>query len=313
MKIILILCYGPELLIYIRARKIWDLYVSFFPDIEILFFKENPKLGPGEIYFDGLDYNVGVDLSLAPNIDAHHYASTGVWSPNENWRVINRMVAIYDFLLRSRSESFYCYHATITSVVDLRVLKKLITKLPTQCFAGMPGHINGPAEYSGLYIWGANTIISNDLLKILCERYDPLHPSCLLPNDVWQHYQLPEVTRSAIPFFSFLRQRDKGFVNLEIESITKKMMGLGYFHFRIKTSSVKNENYDRSEIDPWIMLIIIKTILASSVPNNIDLIFELIAGCMVPLDANNLPMKIPEGSFFSAPRALPLDDNEIHD
>jgi len=312
MKIVLILGYGPELLVYIRARKIWDFYVSFFPDIEILFFKENPKFGPGEIYFDGLDYNVGIDLSQAPNKEGPTYADTGTWSPNENWRVINRTVAIYHFLLRSRPEPFYCYHATITSVVDLRVLKKLITKLPTQCFAGMPGLIYQPQEYSGLYIWGANAIMSNDLLKILCERYDPLHSSCLLPNDVWQHYQLPEVTRTAIPFFSFLRERDKGFINSEIESTTKKMMGLGYFHFRIKTSSINNENYDRSEIDPWIMLIIIKTILASSTPNNINLIFELIAECMKPLDANNLPMKIPENMFFKTPRVLPLDDNEIN-
>ena len=61
MKFIIIISYCPELQIYQRARHIWQIYVSFFQNVEVLFYKVNSKLGPGEIYFDGFDFNVGVD------------------------------------------------------------------------------------------------------------------------------------------------------------------------------------------------------------------------------------------------------------
>lgn len=311
MKILLILCYGSELLVYIRARKIWDLYVSFFPDVEVLFFKDDYNLRIGEISFDGFDYKVGVANPSTSTSQTPGYATTGIWSPSENWMLINRMVAIYSFLLRSRSDPFYCYHSTITSIVDLRVFRDLIRKLPNECFAGMPGLIKVPEEYSGLYIWGANAIVSSNILRKLCDRYDPSHPSCNLPNDVWQHYLLPDVRRMAIPLFSFLRERNQYSINAEVESLAKKMLNLGYFHFRIKTASVNN-NYNRSEIDPWIMLTVARTIINSVESNSMDSIFELIERCMKPLDSNNLPMKISEDSFFSAPRILPFDDNEVH-
>ena len=176
----------------------------------------------------------------------------------------------------------------------------------------MPGHILTPAEISGVYIWGANCILSSDLLQLLCDRYDPSHPSTLLPNDVWQHYLLPEVKRTAVPFFSFLKGRSSKFENSEIEGLTSKMLNLGYFHFRVKTSESNNPNYNRSDVDWLVMLAIMKTILGEVESKDSDELLFNMAQAMRPLDSFDLPMKIPDGSFFIGRRNFPLNDTEVN-
>jgi len=314
--LIIYITYGPELSVFLRARALWQFYRSFFPDIEILFVKESPDLGPGEVVFDGYDLNIGLPKAPIHASDGSKgYAKDGVWTPLENWRQINRQIAIYDYLLRTRSKPFHVYQSTVTSVVDLRVVRKLASGLPTErCFAGMPGKLESPSELKSLiFACGTNSIFSSDMLSLMRERYDPLSPHAMLPNDVWQAITLPDVGRIALPFFSFLKPRSIDADMGSIVDIANRLLDMGHFHFRVKTSSNGNVAYNRENVDPWIMLKIMETIIGRESGDNIERMHQLMAHTVRPLDSRNLPFKDVNSELFSSERIFPLTDNDYPD
>lgn len=314
--LVIYITYGPELSVFLRARALWQFYSSFFPDVEILFVKESPDLGPGEVVFDGYDLNIGLPKPPVQASDASRgYAKDGVWAPLENWRQINRQIAVYDYLLRTRNKPFHVYQSTVTSVVDLRVVRKLASGLPSErCYAGMPGKLESPNELKNLvFACGTNSIFSSDMLHLMRERYDPLSAQAMLPNDVWQAITLPDVGRIALPFFSFLKPRSIDTDMGAIVDITHRLLEMGHFHFRVKTSSGDDVPYIRENIDPWIMLKIMETIIGRESGDNIEKMHQLMAHTVRPLDSRNLPFKDVNSELFSSERIFPLTDNDYPD
>ena len=313
-NIVVCIGYGPELPVFLRARSLWEFYKSFFPNIEILFVKESKSLGPGEVFFDGYDLNIGMPKApITQSSLSGDYASTGVWSGNENWRQIYRQLATQNYLLRSRKGSFYVYNATVTSVVDLRYISALISYLPKEkCFAGMPGSMATPKELKGLtFVCGTNTIISSDILELMQSRFDPDHLFSQYPNDVWAALIFPDIDRMALPFFTFKKPRQQGAIRDKIALLTNNLLEQGIFHFRIKTTGQELGLYKREDIDPWIMYTVMETIINSSVNENLKGMFSALSESMLPINSFKFSSSISDGSLFSGKRTLPFSDEEF--
>ena len=311
----LIVClgYGPELPVYARARALWQFYASHFPSIQFYFVREATDLGCGEIRFDGHDVVIGIGDKFRPSgSDAAGYAETGVWSNIENQRSVFRQVSFYDYLLRSRDAPFYVYQSTITSVVDFRSVLAIMDTLPaTQCYSGMPGIMTGPPEIKGLsFACGTNGIISSDLLATMRNRYEPGHAFTNLPQDLWQALVLQDVPRIALPFFSFVNPRADVGIDSNVAEMTRRLLAHGHYHFRVKSDSAAAGLAAREDIDPWIMLEVMKTVLASQ--HSTDAALGLKERLTRSLNPNNGETMTAYGEekFFSGPRDFPLNDTE---
>ena len=255
--------YGDELPVYARARALWQFYGSFFPGVKIIFVKTSSDLEIGEVVSDGYDLLVGIKGSTLNDTGDPGYKETGKWSRSENHRVISRQVAVYDYLLSHSSRPFFIFHTTITSVIDFRGLLELLPALPKHgCFAGSPVRLSGPPELSGFtFLSGANTLISSDLAALLRSRFNHTATEMGWPNDVWQALTLKEFDRMLIPICSFIKPR------MSIESLNSvpllisRLLDLGYFHFRIRTSVEDDAIGRREDSEPWIMEKVMETIL----------------------------------------------------
>lgn len=247
-KLIVSIGYGDELPVYGRARWLWEFYRTFFPKCEVLFFKDDPTLPSGQMQFDGRDILVGSQGAVAGGQGG--YAINGVWSAQENRRAIARQLALYRHLLATRTEPFFLFQTTITSVTDLSALQGLLEYLPQrQCFAGNVGRLNGPPDFDGLvFASGANSLFSSDVLQTMLDRFDTNAAAAKLPNDVWQGWVLRDIPRIALPMFVFADACNFSSVAGKME----RLLAQGHFHFRIRTDEA-DRTVLREEIEPWIM------------------------------------------------------------
>lgn len=308
--------YGDELPVFARARALWEFYMSHFPGIQAIFVRTTDKLPRGEVSNNGYDLLVGLGDSGGGNPGMMGYRHTGIWAAHENADVIFRQVAVYDYLLRKYPDPFYVFHATVTSVVDFRGLLTALDGLgASHCFAGSPGRLSvgagNPQALGGLtYISGANTLFSRDMLELLRSRYNPRDPYAQLPNDVWQALALQEIPRLPLPLFSFVQPRLRGAFSGAISKLTQRLLGLGHYHFRVKTTSQELGLGLREDIDPWIMLRIMETILESEVqPETTRQLIGQMRISVAP--ANGVALAaFNENAFFSGPRSFPMTDIE---
>lgn len=309
-------CYGDELPAFVRARALWAFYISHFPRIKAYFVRSTRDLPRGEVTSNGFDLLVGLGRGGNGLNDEGGYRATGVWSAAENADVIFRQVTVYDYFLRKYPRPFFLFNATITSVVDFRGLLVATRHVPTsRCFAGSPARISeggaNPSLLSGLtFVSGANTLLSRDVLALLRERYDPYSPNVQLPNDVWQALMLQDVLRVPLPLFSFVKPRNPADSNSSVGRLTRMLLHNGHYHFRVKTTSQEAGLGLREDIDPWLMLSIMKTILETEVQtqNALSLIRQILVSANpengVALSAFN------ERAFFAGPRSFPMSDVE---
>ena len=267
----LVVCvpYGEEQAVFLRAKSIWDFYSSFYDGFDLFFVRSDASKECGEVSLEGSNIIVvGIkNIQIPDNDDTNRYDQSGVWGKSENYLTIYRQVCMYDFLLRRYPENFHLFLPTVTSVIDFDGLKSAINCLPTErCFAGMPNTLDAPrytqAPLKGLNIvFGTNTVLSRDTIKLARSRYRFDDVMILEPNDVWLSSVLQDVPRQALPFFSFTKYEPVGQLSnvLEIaESQNKK----GHFQFRVKTDpSLYPLGVKREDVDPWIMLNVAKTIL----------------------------------------------------
>lgn len=269
-ELIIYLGYGEELPVFKRARALWDFYLSHFPGINAFFVRDSESLKLGEVAHNGHDLLVGIGTECSNDPKQPGYRQTGIWSAKENAGQIRKQMAVYDYLLRKYDTPFYLYHATVTSVVDFRGLIAILKQMPKNgCFAGMPGCLTNPPDLAGLnFICGTNSLFSRDMLRLLRNRYDANDPMTNLPNDIWQSITLREIPRRALPFFSFVKGRNAGANLDDVAKLTRHLLADGHFHFRVKTSSEEALLTKREDIDPWIMLKIMETILASPSATN---------------------------------------------
>jgi hypothetical protein len=305
--------YGDELPVFVRARALWQFFISHYPNVRAIFVRETDKLGRGEIESNGHDLLVGIGGYLEPGkLERNGYAATGKWSPSENGRAIYRQMAVYDYLLRTHEHPFYLYTSTITSVVDFRGLFALMDSMPkTGCYAGMPGRLTNPPELDGLtFACGTNSLFSRDMMELLRNRYDPSHTYATLPNDIWQALVLQDIPRTLLPFFSFVKPRADISHDNNISVLTKRLLEQGHFHFRIKTTSAEAGYGAREDTDPWIMLKVMEAILDSHPPvqSNRQLI-EKLAVMTNPKNGKTLSAYGEDG-FFNGARDFPLNDLE---
>lgn len=308
--LVVIIGYGDELPVYMRARALWEFYASHFPNVRIIFRRDTESLAAGEAYHNGHDLLIGV--GRGHNNAAHAaegYAATGNWSVNENKRMIAVQMAIYDYVLRNCEKPFYQLQVTITSVLDFRGLLAILDRLPRQgCYAGFPIRLTGPQEYAGMtFISGANTLVSSDVVALMRNRYDSEHLSTSLPNDVWQALMLPDIPRFPLPFFSFTQPRNPGETHDDVREQTRQLLRDGHYHFRIKSSNP--EQVAREDVDPWIMLRVMEAILASD--GNPAANLALADALAVATNAVNgsIPPRTDE-SFFTGTRRFPFNDEE---
>lgn len=303
--------YGHELPVYRRARALWQFYMSHFPRIKTIFVRETDQLARGEVTSDGYDMLIGLgpdSPSGAPGL-----AATGVWSQAENAKLIYRQMAVYDFLLRTQRTPFFLYQTTVTSVIDFRALAGLLDRLPkTGCYAGTTGRLTAPQALDGLvFISGANSLFSSDLLALMRHRYDPGHIHASLPNDVWQALTLQDVPRLALPSFNFHRARAPREDGAAIGALARRMLADGHFHFRVKTDSEDKGVGTREDVDPWIMLRIMEEVLSrEGAPEATAALVEKFArfidgGAGAPLAA------FGKTDFYGGQRDFPLADTEV--
>lgn len=304
--------YGDELPVFVRARALWEFFMSHYPNVRAVFYRETEKLGRGEVMHNGHDLMIGIGGDTSPGaLERNGYAATGVWSANENGRAIYRQMALYDYLLRTHDRPFYLYQSTITSVVDLRGLLAALEHVPrTGCYAGMPGRLNTPAEYEGLnFICGTNSLFSSDVMRLMRERYDPNHVYATLPNDIWQALVLQEVPRIPMPFFSFIQPRRQGEAHEDVRAITRHLLADGHFHFRVKTTSEQEGLGKREDVDPWVMLKVMEEILANNPDPAANLrLMQQLKTCAATPDGSMRSFGDP--GFFTSERRYPLNDLE---
>ena len=83
--------------------------------------------------------------------------------------------------------------------------------------------------------------------------------------------------RFSIPCFSFTKARRVGESLNDVEELTRRLIADGHFHFRIKSTSAEVGLAKREDIDSWVMLRIMQTILSTGgAPiKNIELIRAL--------------------------------------
>ena len=304
--LVVVIGYGDELPVFPRARSLWQFYASHFPGIEVIFIRESDGLGFGEVIHNGHDLLIGVG---AHPRETAGYAATGNWSAGENQRVMARLMAFYDYLLRSRDKPFHLFQTTVTSVVDFRGLLTILEQVPQAgCCGGFPYRLSGPQQYAGLsFVSGANTLISSDLVATLRQHYDAEHSTNALPNDVWLGQALRDVPRIPLPLFSFTAPKEAQGQHDEVRTLTRQLLQDGHYHFRVKSSATPGGT--REEVDPWVMLRIMETILTSdpAPAANRALLSQLAQAAGAP-GGRLLP--VSDEPFFAGPRAFPFNDEE---
>ena len=310
--VIIILGYGFELPVFGRARALWDFYLSHYPNLTYFICRATDELGYGEVVHSGHDLLFGSDMRTRQGgQSASGYASSGVWSATENLLQITYQLSIYEYLLRRFDKPFYVCHATITSVVDLRALFSLIDALPeTGVYAGMPARISSPGEYQNLsVVCGTNCVFSRDVVELVLNRFDPNSRHNAVPQDVNLSYMLRDIDRIPLPFFSFVKPRDpvRGLAN--VGEITRRMLDAGHYQFRVKTTSEQAQLGLREDVDPWIMLEVMRAILGYQPAAHVAV--GLKRRLLKSLGtASGLAMAAYEEKFFSEPRDFPLTDEE---
>jgi hypothetical protein len=310
-KLVVAVGYGPELPVYHRARALWEFYASHFPGVDILFVRDSQDLPRGEMVFDGNDLVVG--LGPLPVERENSYATTGKWSAEDNAQQIYRQIAVYDYLLRVRTEPFYLYQATVTSVVDFRGLAKVMSLMPeTGCYAGMPAQLATPDEVKGLVFCCINTLLSRDVVSSLRQRYEASDERTLVPNDVWQGLLLRDLPRIPVPVFSYTKARNSPLDCEDIGWKTQRLMEMGHFHFRIKTASEQDGLPCREAVDPWIMLKIMQTILTS--PAYPEATRQMLVDMATFSDADEtgtIPAVMGKPIFHTHKRRVAIDESDF--
>jgi hypothetical protein len=310
--LIVMIGYGDELPVYRHARALWQFYAGHFPHIQIIFTRWTDQLAPGEIMHNGYDLLVGIGDAMRGSTA---YSTSGVWSGSENAKFVYRQMLVQDYLLRTRTKPFFFYHLTLTSVVDFRVLSQVLDQLPTSgCYAGPMARLTAPDEVAGLtFTSGASTIFSRDALVRMRERYEPGHPYSQLPNDVWQALLLHDYPRIALPTFNFIRPRPPRGNPAAIGHIARQQLAAGHFHFRVKTVAPQDSAGRREDVDPWIMLRIMETILDSEPsPAATRALVDGYARIVSDGSGRPLPSRYPH-AIFTGPRTIPLTDEEVPD
>lgn len=266
--LVVLICYGDELPVFRRARALWEFYLQHFPQIKVYFMSHTDELPVGQVIEQGNNLIVGSAETQSSDLREQGYEDSGVWSTKQNKAQIWRQIGAHRHLLKKIEGPFFTYHSTVTSIVDFRGLVAVLEHMPhTGCFAGMPGRMTSPAELSGLgFVCGTNSLFSRDILELMSSRHLPEHESTHWPQDVWQALVLHDVPRLSLPFFSFTEPRAVGEQLEEVERITQRLLADGHFHFRIKTSSAGKGLGNREDVDPWIMLKVMETILSSPGP-----------------------------------------------
>jgi hypothetical protein len=304
--------YGDELPVFTRARALWQFFLTHYPGVKAVFARSSMALPRGEVRHDGYDLVVGIgDGNSSPAAQAG-YAASGIWSSQENRNTIYRQMAVYDYLLRQHPEPFFLFQTTVTSVIDFRGLSALLDQLPRSgCFAGSPARLNSPPELAGLtFASGANSLFSSDLLQLMRDRYDPEHPHVNYPNDIWQALTLSDIERRPLPFFSFTRARGIESRRSQVPELTRRLLAMGHYHFRIKTTSAEAGLGLREEVDPWVMASVMDAILNSpAAPDANRALVAQLLNSVQPANGHSLAA-FSESSFFRGPRVFPLHDEE---
>jgi hypothetical protein len=295
--------YGSELPVFLRARVLWDFYLSHFPGIEVIFIRDSFDVPLGRTEWIDGDLVVGIagskwDKGLEGNGVRAGYAATGVWSSEQNERTIHRQLALYEYLLEKRRDNFHLFATTATSVVDFRGLIKMLECVPTvRCYAGLPGTLQH-APYQGVgIVHGANTLVSRDVMELMLQRYSPDHVDVQQPNDHWQGIVLKDVNRVTLPLFSFNEPRRVGASRDDAYELTKQLLADGHYHFRVKTSSAQPGVELREDVDPWLMLRIMQAVLNSAPDESKNVTLQ-----------NRFALACDPSSKFH--RDFPIDDTE---
>ncbi len=259
--------YGADHPVYLRARALWQWYASHFENLKIIFLRGDHAMERGTIANVGDDLVVGLgpDGQIAPVSADQNPALTGTWPAQQNENTIFRQMCLYDHLLQQHTKPFRLFTTTVTSVVDFRGLVALCDHLPRAgCFAGVLGRLQHP-PYQGIgMVHGANTLVSDDLMQLMRNRYVAGNVDTRQPNDHWQGIVLHDVERTAVPLFSFNLPRLAGDEFADVRALTQRLLNDGHFHFRVKTSSENAGTGRREDVDPWVMLRVMETILRST-------------------------------------------------
>jgi hypothetical protein len=152
-------------------------------------------------------------------------------------------------------------------------------------------------------------MFTRDVIEVILDRFDPLSRHNAFPQDVNVSYLLKDINRTPLPFFSFVKPRRPETDLGGIGDITRSMLDVGHYHFRVKTSSEQMQMGRREDVDPWIMLEVMRAILGYQPDPTaaVNLKQRMIRSLGT---ASGTSMAAYENNFFSEPRDFPLTDEE---
>ncbi len=239
---------------YRDCKLAWEFLLDRNPWLNVLFVDWNDSLDRGSYFFGEKSLSIGCK-PLVSSDDQSSYYDTGVWSAPENERTVYRTAKTYEIALKRFPSARHLWFSTITSIVSPGWIRVLSGLLPHHgLYAGYPGTLR-EGLYKGIQmIHGATPILSRDVAQKIVERFQDGSPDNQIPNDHWQGIMLQDVPRTPLPLFVFERPRPDPTDLHEVYGITEQMLQLGFHHFRVKTKNNKNKSYDRTGVDPRILI-----------------------------------------------------------
>jgi hypothetical protein len=261
----------------------------------------NNSLERGDYFIDGRRLSIGCKPN--PNLDTDlepSYYKTGVWNSKENDMSVFRMAKALEIAVKRFPGVKQLWHSTITSIISPLAMRATSSMLPrTELYAGYPGTLR-EGTYKGInIIHGATPILSRDVAQKLADRFKEGSPDNLIPNDHWHGVMLQDVVRTPMPLFVFEKPRLAAADLYDVYGITEKMLSMGFHQFRVKTRNAENSRYDRSAVDPRVLMRIAEAIADFG---------DFDAGTVVKLQNHLVDCCQPETNVR---RNIPFNDFEI--
>lgn len=299
--ILLLIGWDVDYQMYKDCKRAWDFLLDRNPWLNFLFVDWNNSLERGDYFTDGRRLSIGCKPISNSAIDsAPGYYQSGVWNSKENDMSVFRFAKTLEIALRRFPRVKQLWHSTITSIISPLAMRQLSSMLPaTNLYAGYPGTLRS-GTYQGInIIHGATPILSRDVAQKVVDRFKEGSPDNLIPNDHWLGVMLQDVARTPMPLFVFEKPRQLPAGIDDVYGTTQKMLSIGFHQFRVKTKTAENSGYDRTVVDPRVLMRIAEAIDDSQCCDE---------ETVVTLQNHVVDCCIPETSVH---RKIPFNDLEI--
>jgi hypothetical protein len=237
-KLIISIGYGNEHPAYLRAKNIWSIFREYFKGVDIVFLRSSDELCYGDYKYEDGEYIFrktveGENRPLLPVTSLH----------DAQGFLVERQLKLFERLLVNYEKPFWLLCASITSLVDPRLLQAMLNNLECQrIFAGPPlftklnEDLSPDMKAGSVFrmISGSHMLFSSDMVELVVARKNLVGHHML--NDVWTSLILRDIPRipmlrsDILDVTEFVQPtRDKLRVRVDQDLLN------GHFAFRVKS------------------------------------------------------------------------------